>query len=178
MPIETEVKIKIENIEQIKQKLFEIRAELFKKRALQRDEYFDAKNKLKRTQQTLRLRDSSILCYKGPPKKKQNMKIREEIEVMVDNGNYLKEILLKLCYEPTKVKEKYRESYLFHLTRICIDETPMGNYLEIEGSKDGVLDAAKRLGFSEKDFNTRSYTDIWEEYAKKNKIKGDMVFPK
>ncbi len=121
---------------------------------MQKDQYFDSNNKLKKTDQVLRLRDNSILTYKGPSQKKQKMnqkmKIREEIEVMVDNGKYTAEILEKLGYTPTQKKEKYRESYIFHLTCICIDETPLGNFLEIEGSKEGVLDVAKRLGFSKK----------------------------
>ena len=178
MPTETEVKLKIGSIEQIKNKLLEIRAELFKKKALQIDEYFDKKGGLKKSDQVLRLRDNTILTYKGPKKKKQNMKIREEIEVMVDNGRYLKEILEKLGYTKTGIKEKYREAYIFQLTQICIDETPIGNFIEIEGSKQGVFDVAKKLGFNEKEFITKSYTALWKEYATKNKKKGDMVFEK
>lgn len=178
MPTETEIKIRIDNIEQIKNKLLEMRAELFKKKALQVDEYFDKKNALKRTDQVLRLRDNSVLTYKGPKQKKNKLKIREEIEVMVDSGMYLKQILEKLGYVQTQKKEKYREAYIFHLTQICIDETPMGNFIEIEGSEHGVLDVAKRLGYSEKDFITKSYTALWKEFAFKNKKKGDMVFEK
>lgn len=178
MPTETEVKIKIDNLDAIKNKILEMRAELFKKRALQVDIAYDSKNKLKKNGECLRIRDNTILTYKGPKQKGSKMKIREEIEVMVDNGKYLEEILGKLGYFAVQKKEKYRESYIFHLTQICLDETPMGSFLEIEGSKEGVLDVAKRLGFCEKDFNSQSYGQIWEEYAKKNKIKGEMVFSK
>lgn len=178
MPTETEIKIKIDSIDKIKTKVLEIRAELFKKRALQVDEYFDKKNALEKSDQVLRLRDNSILTYKGPKQKKQNMRVREEIEIMVDNGIYLKEILEKLGYMKTTTKEKYREAYIFQLTQICIDETPMGNFIEIEGSKQGVLDIAKKLGFSEKEFITKSYPRLWQEYAVKNKKKGEMVFEK
>lgn len=178
MPTETEVKIKINNLDVMKAKILEMRAELFKKRALQVDYAYDNKGKLKKNGECLRIRDNSILTYKGPKQKGSKMKIREELEVMVDNGKYLAEILGKLGYGPTQKKEKYRECYIFHLTQICIDETPMGLFLEIEGSKEGVHDVAKKLGFTEKDFNNKSYGTIWEEYAKKNKIKGDMVFSK
>ena len=178
MPTETEVKIKIDSIDAIKAKILEMRAELFKKRALQIDIAFDNKAKLKKSGECLRIRDNAILTYKGPKQKGSKMKIREELEVMVDNGKYLAEILNKLGYFPTQRKEKYREAYIFHLTQICLDETPMGNFLEIEGSKEGVLDVAKRLGYTEKQFNNQSYGTLWEEYAEKHKIKGDMVFPK
>lgn len=178
MPTETEVKIKIESIDAMKAKILEMRAELFKKRALQMDTAFDKKGKLKKNGECLRIRDNAILTYKGPKQKGSKMKIREELEVMVDSGKYLAEILGKLGYFPTQKKEKYRESYIFHLTQICLDETPLGNFLEIEGSKEGVLDVAKQLGFSEKEFINKSYGALWEDYAKKHKIKGDMVFLK
>ncbi|MEK6867501.1 MAG: class IV adenylate cyclase [Nanoarchaeota archaeon] len=178
MPTETEVKIKINNLDVIKAKILEMRAELFKKRVLQVDYAYDNKGKLKKNGECLRIRDNAILTYKGPKEKGSKMKIREEVEVIVDNGKYLAEILGKLGYEPTQKKEKYREYYIFHLTQICIDETPLGNYLEIEGSKEGVFDVAKRLGFTQKNFITKSYNTLWEEYAEKHKIKGDMVFSK
>ena len=129
MPTETEVKIKINNLDVIKAKILEMRAELFKKRVLQVDYAYDNKGKLKKNGECLRIRDNAILTYKGPKEKGSKMKIREEVEVIVDNGKYLAEILGKLGYEPTQKKEKYREYYIFHLTQICIDETPLGNYL-------------------------------------------------
>lgn len=178
MPTETEIKIKIDNIAAIKQKLLELKADLYKKRALEVDEYFDKKGMLKKTDQVLRLRDNTLFTYKGPQEKKQKLKIREEIEVMVDNGEYLKKILEKLGYTNLKRKEKYREAYVLGTTKIVIDETPMGNYIEIEGTKESVQQAAQKLGFTEKQFNKKSYTALWEEYAAKNNIKGDMVFPK
>src|SRR3989338_4036360 len=160
MPIESEVKIKIDNLDAIKAKILEIRAEPYKKKVLETDEYFDNKKKLRKSGEILRLRNNSILTYKGPAQKKQKIKVAEEIEVMVDNGAYTKEIFMKLGYLPTLKKEKYRESYILHLTKICIDETPMGNYLEIEGSKEGVFDVAKRLGFTDKVFITKSYNAL------------------
>ncbi len=177
MAVETEVKITISNINELKQKLQAVKAELFKARALQSDVYFDNKKKLKKTDQSLRLRDNVLLTYKGPKQSKQ-MKIREEIEIMVDNGKNLVSILEKVGYLPAGKKEKYRESYVLGLTKIFIDETPMGNFIEIEGTKEGVLKAAEKLGFTKKQFIIESYTKLWKEYADKSKIKGDMVFSK
>jgi len=176
MPPEIEVKIKIEDVEDIKKRILKIKAELFKHRHLEVDEYFDNRNKLKNTDQLLRLRDNCILTYKGPQKRKQEMKIREEIELLIDDGNKFKQILEKLGYIYVKRKEKYRESYILGRTQITIDETPMGNYIEVEGSKETVPKIVKRLGFAEKDMINKTYTDIWEAYAKKNNLKGDMIF--
>ncbi|MFA6888131.1 MAG: class IV adenylate cyclase [Candidatus Woesearchaeota archaeon] len=177
MPIETEVKIKIDAVEPIKQKLLGMKAELYKKRALQTDLYFGNK-KLRKNGQTLKIRDNAIFTYKGPAEKKKNIRSNEEIEIMIDNAAYLQLLLEKLGYVQYWKKERYRESYLINMTQICIDETPMGNFIEIEGKKENILDIAKRLGFSQKDFSADGYGKIWREYAKKNKCKGDMVFKK
>lgn len=192
MPTETEVKIKIGSIDETKNKLLNLNAELYKKRALETDEYFDKKASLRKTGKVLRLRDNSILTYKGheqnkqknkyekKQKNKQNMKqtmkIREEIEVMIDNAENLKKILEKIGFSVSARKEKYREAYVLNLTKICIDETPIGNYIEIEGTKEGVKQIAIALGFSEKQFIKKSYSTLWEEYARQHKIKGDMLF--
>lgn len=177
MSLEIEVKIKIQdNFAAVKIKLQEMKAELFHKRALEVDEYFDAKEKLHKEDEVLRLRDRSVLTYKGPQQKKQTMKVREEIEVMVDDGSKLECILGKLGYTPSDKKEKYRETYLLHETKVSLDETPMGNYLEIEGEKENVAKVAQKLGFTERDYITESYTALWKDYAKQRKIKGPMVF--
>ena len=177
MPIETEVKIKIDAVEPVKQRLLEIKAELYKKRALEQDVFFDNKRKLEKSDQLLRLRDNILLTYKGPKTLKQ-MKVRQEIEVMIDNKNNLVQIFEKLGYIPSGKKEKYRESYVFGMTKICVDETPMGNFIEIEGTKKSVITAAEKLGFSKKQFIAKTYNALWDEHAGKNKIKGDMVFQK
>jgi adenylate cyclase, class 2 len=178
MPPEIEIKIDINDyaIEEIKERILKIRAELFKQRHLQRDEYLDNRNKLKNTDQLLRLRDNITLTYKGPQKRKQKLKIREEIEVLIDDGEKLKTILSKLGYEKRKKKEKYRESYITGKTVITVDETPMGNYIEIEGTKESVPKIATKLGFSEKDFIKKTYTQLWKKFAEKHNYKGDMLF--
>lgn len=177
MPIETEVKIKIDAVEPIKQKLLEMKAELYKKRALQTDIYFGNKT-MKKKGQIMKIRDNALLIYKGPSQKKNNIRSNEEIEIMVDNAVHLKQLLEQLDYLQYWKKERYRESYLVNMTQICIDETPMGNFIEIEGKKDSIIDIAKHLGFSQKNFIADSYSQLWEEFAKKNKRKGDMVFQK
>ncbi len=131
MHIETEVKIKIDNIEQVRQRLLEMNAELFKKRALQTDIYIDDGRQRKKDK-TVRIRDNSILTYKGPAQKKKNIRSNEEIEVMVDNGSNLFQLLEKIGFKQYWKKERYRECYLYKLTQICIDETPIGNFIEIK----------------------------------------------
>lgn len=175
MPIETEVKIEIDSVEQIRQKLVEMKAELFKKKALQTDIYLD-NGRLRKKDQTLKIRDNAILVYKGHSQKRKNIRSSEEIEVMVDNGSYILHLLEKLGYTRYWKKELYRECYLYHMTQICIDETPMGNFIEIEGKKEDIINIAKQLGFSQKHFIADGYGKLWKKKNKNKQV--DMVFPK
>ena len=177
MPTETEVKIKIEAVEPVRQKILALKAELYKKRALQTDVYF-GNPRIRKKDQTLKIRDNAIFTYKGPSEKKKNIRSNEEIEIRIDNAAYLQMILERIGYLPYWKKERYRESFLLNMTQICIDETPMGNFIEIEGKQENIIDIAKKLGFSQKNFIAEGYGKLWREYAKKNKLKGDMVFKK
>lgn len=176
MPEETEVKLKINDVEEIKTCVLNLNGELFKKRHLEIDEYFDNNHKLQETNQVLRLRDKKVLTYKGPKKNNEKFKICEEVETIVNDGNNMTYILAKLGYTPTKRKEKYRTTFVLGKTTIALDETPMGTFVELEGRKEDIVRTAKKLGFSEKDFITETYTDLWHAHAKKYDIKGDMVF--
>ena len=59
-----------------------------------------------------------------------------------------------------------------------LDETPMGVYMELEGSPRWVDRSARRLGFSPADYIKSSYGRLWSEHrAARGEQMGDMVFP-
>jgi adenylate cyclase, class 2 len=178
MPAEIEIKLNIQDhdLEEIRERILKTKAELFKKRHLEVDEYFDKRNVMKNSDQLLRLRSNTILCYKGAQQRKQKLKIREEIEVMIDDGDKLKTILEKLGYTKSKKKEKYRTAFVHGKTQITIDETPIGNFIEIEGTKETIPKIVKKLGFKDSDTMNKTYSQLWDAYKKKHNIKGDMLF--
>jgi adenylate cyclase class 2 len=53
-----------------------------------------------------------------------------------------------------------------------LDETPIGNFLEIEGDPAGIDAAAARLGFARSDYITDSYHRLFLLSGRS----GDMVF--
>jgi adenylate cyclase class 2 len=58
-----------------------------------------------------------------------------------------------------------------------LDETPIGVYMELEGSPRWIDRAARRLGFSERDYITASYGRLYLEWCAAQKIEpGHMVF--
>ena len=58
-----------------------------------------------------------------------------------------------------------------------LDETPIGNFLEIEGRPKWIDRTARVLGFSAGDYITTSYGSLYRIYCRENGVsRKDMVF--
>ena len=57
---------------------------------------------------------------------------------------------------------------------MVVDETPIGDFLEVEGEAEGIHRVAAELGFSRSEYVTDSYVALF--FAAGGK--GDMVFPR
>ena len=73
--------------------------------------------------------------------------------------------------------QKYREEFSAPGVTIAVDETPVGTFVELEGSEDGILAAAAALGRAPADFIVDSYRTLFLRYAAGRDITGEMVFP-
>ena len=97
-----------------------------------------------------------LLTFKGAARQKsRHFKIREERETEVQDPETLGVILGRLGLEVFFCYEKYRTSYSLRLrgkrrsVDLSVDETPIGNYLEIEGTEADIHSVADKLGFEE-----------------------------
>jgi len=88
-------------------------------------------------------------------------------------------ILERLGYQPVFRYEKYRTEY----TRTgqsglaMIDQTPIGDFLELEGSPSWIERTARALGRSPAEFITASYGALYREHCQASGVKpGNMVF--
>jgi len=133
-------------------------------RRLQHDVLVDtADRRLLAAGTALRVRtdgDRAYLTFKGPVRPGP-MKAREEIESEAASGAALLAILAALGYAPAFRYEKYREEYAADGAVIAIDETPIGTFVEIEGTTAAIDDLAARLGFTRADFVTASYRTLF-----------------
>jgi adenylate cyclase class 2 len=74
--------------------------------------------------------------------------------------------------------DKYRASYLLGDAEVSCDDTPIGAFLEIEGSPDEIAAIAERLGLSMKDAMSLSYPRLFQLYRAENPEAPEfMVFP-
>lgn len=101
----------------------------------------------------LRLRTESggraILTFKSPPASNDDSryKVFTERELAVSDPAEMGAILEALGFHPIQVYEKKRTTYRFDAVTLCLDRLPFGDFLEIEGGKDAIRQAAERLGF-------------------------------
>ena len=167
---EIEVKIRIDDPEKLKEKLAAIGARPVKNRLLEENTLYDFASHLLHSQhRALRLRTENkkaYLTYKGPPLKSRRFKIREEYETEVKNQKQMKKILQKLGFIPTFSYKKYRTVYRIRKLKICLDETSIGNFVELEGEQSDIVRVANSLGFSKKEFIKKDYIQMMKNGGK------------
>jgi len=124
-----------------------------------------------------------LLTFKGVAEQSRHFKIREERETAVEDPETLSIILERLGLEVFFRYEKYRTCYSLRLrgkrrsVDLSVDETPIGNYLEIEGTEADIHRVAEKLGFEEDAFIKESYLGLFVK-SRSRKGQRDMVFPK
>jgi adenylate cyclase class 2 len=161
---EIEVKIKIGDTEKLAKKLLAKGAELVKDRYWEENTLYDFRSRLIYGQQrALRLRTENkktYLTFKGPPQKSRKFKIRKEYETEVKNAKQTKKILKELGFVPTFSYDKHRTIYRKKKLKICLDETSIGNFVELEGEQTHIVRFANSLGFAKKEFIKHDYIQL------------------
>jgi adenylate cyclase class 2 len=176
---ETEIKLPIENVDSAIESLRGLGAKIVKSRHFEDNLIFDNVTRFLRSHgMLLRLRiiDASkiegILTFKGEPQISDGVKQREEIEVEINGTQNLIRILSTLGFTPGFRYQKYRT--IFRIDGInldfCIDETPIGNYFELEGDIDRIHEFAGRLGFYRKQYIPDSYASLYFRWCKEKGI--------
>jgi adenylate cyclase class 2 len=106
------------------------------------------------------------VTFKGVVKEtnESRLKVREEIESPVDEPERLIELFERLGYQRSFRYQKYRTGYCVALDgrelKIELDETPMGNFIEIEGDETSVLKALDTAAFTANDIIRDSYPEL------------------
>lgn len=168
---ETEVKFKIEDPKKIKEKLIQSGAKS-KGETLEENFCFDThEKKFYNHDQLMRLRRDKTgitLTFKGAKEFHGKIKKREEIEVKVSDFDNMKIILERLGLITARVYEKKREAFDYNQTEIVFDKVPfIGDYLEIEGPEEKILETVKLLGLKEEEALNYTYGQLAEEWFKK-----------
>jgi len=165
--LEIEVKLKIDDLDFIRGKLERSGAALFKARHFEHNLLYDLpESALFRKRCALRLRkvgNKAFLTFKGPHLKSRKFKVREEFETEVKNPQHMQKILRALGFRIVFRYQKYRTVYRKKKLIICIDETPIGNFIELEGERNHIVRFAESLGFTKPEFIKTDYIAMLKE---------------
>ena len=177
--LEVEIKIKLTGVSQIRDTLPELGFTIQEPRQLERNILFDTPAlDLASGHRLLRLRrygERNIITFKRPAgglEDEKKYKVREEIESGFDHFENMKTILLGLGYRTVWIYEKFREIWSRDGVSVFLDETPIGDFMEIEGTKGDIDRLASGFGYTKEDYIAVNYRRLWVDAGKT----GNMIF--
>ncbi len=162
--MEVEIKAKIEDVEEIEEKIKKLNANLLKE-VVEEDIYFNHPCRdFLETDEALRIRNDNTLTYKGR-KVDRETKAREEITAKIYSIENTIKILEKLGFHKTGSVRKKRKYYQIGKITISLDNVEnLGNFIEIEcigeyePSKKKVMEFAEKLNL--KNLIRKSYLEM------------------
>jgi adenylate cyclase class 2 len=183
--LEVEVKLACDNLDRLRKAGLEL--------VLARPRHFEdnwlldsSEHELFNRGAALRIRsaeDKGWVTYKGVVQESAGspLKIREEIEAETTEPERMTELFERLGFHRTFRYQKYRTTYELAVEgqelEVAFDETPMGNFIEIEGDEKRVLRVLEVSGFSITDMIRESYPELQAARCKARGIPlEDLVF--
>jgi adenylate cyclase class 2 len=166
---EIEIKFRIGDLRRLNQRLRHARFRLVTKRTHETNTLYDLPGQpLRKRGELLRLRKYGpewILTHKAKDLEGRH-KIRIESETKVDAGTKMEAILRALGFAPTFRYEKFRAEWADRQGHVVVDETPIGNFGEIEGAPRWIDRTARVLGIKPESYITDTYAGLffkWKE---------------
>ncbi len=179
---ETEVKFRLTEATEFRRRLRSLGYRVRRRKVFERNTILDTEPLSLRPQGCLlRVREAggkTILTFKGKATVSK-VKSREEIEYEASESAAAFLLLERLGYRKTFIYEKYRTEY-HHPDGggiVTLDETPIGNYAELEGDEDWIEKAAGALGYADEDYITASYGALYNDWCARRGLEPEhMVF--
>jgi adenylate cyclase class 2 len=178
--LEREIKLPFSDPAEARAAVLGAGATLLRGRRLQEDCLLDTADEILHCRRcVLRVRmecGKSFVTFKGPAQP-ASMKVREELETMVNDGELLLRVFEEIGFRVWFRYQKYREEYTHEDVIIAIDETPVGTFIEIEGSERGITRMAEALVRTPADYITDSYHSLYARYCRQHGVaETDMLF--
>jgi adenylate cyclase class 2 len=171
--VETEIKIKVDDVAGFSAGLEAAGFRLITPRSFESNVLYDTPDRQMRARtEILRIRNYAGRClmtHKRLPDSgvsEDRHKHRIETETEVSDGEALASVFLSLGLVAAFRYEKWRTEWSDGEGHCVVDETPIGNYAELEGSADWIDRAAARLGIDPAQYMTQSYGrlfDLWRQ---------------
>jgi adenylate cyclase class 2 len=178
---ETEIKLRFDSPEAALRCLEGLGGRLIQQREFEDNMVYDRDiDPLKSAGKLLRLRRSgktALLTFKAPVAGDHRHKVRQEEETVVEDPDAVEALLEGLGFRPIYRYQKYRTLFEVGDLHVCLDETPLGCYVELEGPPDQIDRAAEAMGMPRDRYVLETYRELQEKHALEHGIEaGDLVF--
>ena len=167
MQREIEIKFRVADIRSLARKLRSAEFRLVTPRTREMNTLYDLPGEVLRARrQLLRLRKYGsawkITHKSGGTKGRHSSRL--ELETGVADGRKMDAILRGLGYAPTFRYEKFRAEWTDGKGQVVVDETPIGNFCEIEGPSRWIDATAKKLEVTPADYITKNYATLFTDW--------------
>jgi adenylate cyclase class 2 len=203
MPIETEIKFRVDGVTTLAEKLQSAGFRLETPRSFESNVLYDTPDRqLRARTEILRIRSYAgrwtltlkRLPQSGPSPDSEDRGPREanlaswggsdarhkhriETETGIADGNVLAEVFLSLGMVAAFRYEKWRAEWTDGEGHCVIDETPIGDYAELEGPSAWIDRIAARLGVDPSQYVTLSYGRLFEVWREQHSSSAnDLTF--
>lgn len=174
---EIELKFPLSDPAALQSRLPQLGFHLQTARTFEHNTLFDTANRdLRAQRQLLRIRQYGDICtltHKRLPDQGSSdarYKVRIETETTVADGHALAEIFNQLGYAPVFIYEKFRTEWSHSTERsahLVMDETPIGNYVELEGPPDWIDRTIAELNIDSTTCLTDSYGKLFLDWKQR-----------
>jgi adenylate cyclase class 2 len=168
--VEREAKFRITSWEEGEAQLKRAGGRVLERRYFETNSLYDfPEGTLRKRGQALRIRrarDAAWLTFKEPARGSGGIKHRHEYETSLEDPDAVERILTAIGMDEQFRYEKYREVYALADVEACLDETPIGFYIELEGLANAIEAAVLPLKLSMDDAIVASYPELYREYRR------------
>jgi adenylate cyclase class 2 len=182
MPIETEIKFRVDDLADLARRLQAAGFTLHTPRAFESNVLYDTPDRQMRARtEILRIRSYAgrwTVTHKRLPDSglgEDRHKHRLETETEVADGAAIEQIFLSLGLVAAFRYEKWRAEWTDGEGHCVVDETPIGAYAELEGSAAWIDRAAARLGVDAAQYLTLSYGRLFEQWRAEHKPEAEHL---
>ncbi|HYO09723.1 MAG TPA: class IV adenylate cyclase [Tepidisphaeraceae bacterium] len=185
MPVEIEIKLKVDDLAPIREKLKSLSAKRVGEVA-ETNIFFDTPDRallasdrglrLRRSRDLVTNRETLAVTFKGP-RAEGPVKRREEIELTVDSASSAIDLLARLGFARNLGFEKQRETWTLERATIELDTLPgLGSFVEIESTSDAeVMRLCGKLGLTHLTPITSSYPDLVTQHLSERGTHENML---
>ena len=175
MPVETEIKFRVEDVAGLNRRLEDAGFRLLTPRSFESNVLYDTPDRRMRERtEILRIRTYAgycLLTHKRLPDVgpgEDTHKHRIETETQVSDGEALAAVFVSLGLVAAFRYEKWRAEWEDGEGHCVVDETPIGDFAELEGPPEWIDSAAERLGIEKRQYITLSYGRLFDQWREEH----------